>query len=228
MDCRIGTAGWTIPAGARDRFPEGGTSLQRYAAQFDCAEINSSFHRPHRPATYQRWADSVPDDFRFAVKMPKLITHERRLLDCEGEVAAFAAQCGLLGAKLAVVLVQLPPSLAFDIGFASFFAAARERLGGAIACEPRHASWFEPEVDRWLADRRIARVAADPARHPGAEIPGGWDGLRYYRCMGHPSYTGRPTTMPRSSRSPTHSGPTPRPAGASSTTPRRRPRPATR
>src|SRR5213076_405151 len=93
MTYRIGTAGWAIPAGVRDRFPADGTSLERYAARFAFAEINSSFHRPHRPATYQRWAESVRDDFRFAIKMPKAITHVQRLVDCGGLIAAFAEQC---------------------------------------------------------------------------------------------------------------------------------------
>lgn len=186
MRYRIGTAGWAISAAVRDRFPADGTSLQRYAAQFACAEINSSFHRPHRPATYQRWAESVPDDFRFAIKMPKAITHVQRLSGCEDLLAAFADQCAPLGSKRAVVLVQLPPSLAFDEAFGDFFTAAQARLGGGMACEPRHASWFAADVDRWLANRRIARVAADPARHPLADQPGGWPGLRYYRLHGSP------------------------------------------
>lgn len=186
MTYRIGTAGWAIPAGVRDRFPADGTSLERYASRFACAEINSSFHRPHRPATYRRWAESVRDDFRFAIKMPKTITHVQRLVDCGGLIAAFAEQCAPLGTKLGVVLVQLPPSLAFDEAFGGFFSAVQAQVGGEIACEPRHASWFDADVDRWLAGRRIARVAADPARHPDADRPGGWPGLRYYRLHGSP------------------------------------------
>lgn len=186
MRHRVGTAGWAIPAAVRDRFPQGGTSLQRYAALLECAEINSSFHRPHRPATYLRWAEAVPDDFRFAIKTPKLITHQHRLRHCDGDLAAFAEQCAPLGAKLAVVLVQLPPSLGFDEDFGAFFLAVQAQFGGEIACEPRHASWFAPEVDGWMAERRIARVATDPARHPFADQPGGWPGLRYYRLHGSP------------------------------------------
>jgi uncharacterized protein YecE (DUF72 family) len=64
---KIGTAGWAIPRDAADSFPVEGTSLARYAGRFDAVEINSSFHRPHRPATYARWSAGVPADFRFAV-----------------------------------------------------------------------------------------------------------------------------------------------------------------
>ena len=102
---------------------------------------------------------------------------------------AFADQIGALGNKLAVVLVQLPPLLAFDADVAAqFFAQASKRLGPGvnIAAEPRHASWFVPEADACLSDHRVARVAADPARAPGNERPGGWQGLHYRRLHGSP------------------------------------------
>src|SRR5687768_14924424 len=77
---RIGTAGWSIARECAERFPAEGAGLERYAARFNAAEINSSFHRPHRASTWERWRDSVPDDFRFSVKVPKRITHELKLL----------------------------------------------------------------------------------------------------------------------------------------------------
>lgn len=184
---RIGTAGWSIPRQVADRFPVEGSGLQRYAARFDAAEINTSFYRPHRRATWERWAASVPADFRFAVKLPKTITHVARLVDCAGELSRFADEVAGLGEKRGPVLVQLPPKLAFDAeAAASFFARAAGMLGGPIVCEPRHASWFEPEADRLLAEHRIARVAADPAPAPPAATPGGWPGLAYFRLHGSP------------------------------------------
>jgi uncharacterized protein YecE (DUF72 family) len=111
---KIGTAGWSIPRQYADRFPTEGTSLERYSAHFPVAEINSSFHRPHRRATWERWRDSVPDGFRFSAKLPKEITHRRKLIDCGGALDAFADQVAGLGEKLAIVLVQLPPKLSFD------------------------------------------------------------------------------------------------------------------
>ena len=78
---RIGTAAWSIPKQHAAPFPVAGSHLERYGAVFNAVEINSSFYRPHRTATYERWAASVPDGFRFAVKVPKAITHERRLKD---------------------------------------------------------------------------------------------------------------------------------------------------
>ncbi len=186
-ELRVGTAGWSVPLRDAAGFPAEGSSLERYAARFSCAEINSSFHRSHRPATYQRWAASVPADFRFSAKLPKTITHKLRLIDAEPLLQAFADEVEPLGDKLAIVLVQLPPSLAFDRGVAdALFASLAERLPLQIACEPRHASWFEQDADALLASHRVARVAADPARVPGAAVSGGWRGLSYYRLHGSP------------------------------------------
>ena len=80
-ELRIGTAGWSIPKQHAAAFPGTGVHIERYARQLHAVEINSSFYRPHKPATYARWAASVPPEFRFAVKLPREITHERRLAD---------------------------------------------------------------------------------------------------------------------------------------------------
>jgi uncharacterized protein YecE (DUF72 family) len=193
---RIGTAGWTIPKAAGDSFPAAGSHLTRYAARFSAVEINSSFYRPHRPATYARWAASVPEGFRFSVKLPRIITHERRLRDVADPLDQFLTEVQALGDRLGPLLIQLPPSLDRKEAVAErFFALLRERFGGALACEPRHASWFEDRIDAMLAEFRIARVAADPARVPRAAEPGGWPGLVYRRLHGSPriyysAYTG--------------------------------------
>ena len=184
---RIGTAGWTIPRLARDRFPAEGSQLERYSARLSCVEINSSFYRPHRLETYRRWADAVGPDFRFAVKLPKEITHQRRLADVEGAMQVFAEQIAGLGDKLGVVLIQLPPSLAFDAGLAScFLVAGGATLRTQLALEPRHPSWFADEADALLNERRVARVAADPPPVPEAAVPGGWRSFVYYRLHGSP------------------------------------------
>lgn len=185
---RIGTAGWSIPGDQAGQFPAQGSALERYAACLGAAEINSSFHRPHRRSTYERWAASVPDGFRFAVKLPKTITHERRLHDCAEPLARFAEEVGGLGDRRGPLLVQLPPSLVFEAGVASgFFAQLAALLAGPIACEPRHASWFAADADALLVGHRVARVAADPARVPAAATPGGWRGLVYARWHGSPA-----------------------------------------
>jgi uncharacterized protein YecE (DUF72 family) len=184
---RIGCAGWSIPKAHAAAFPSEGSTLERYAQVFDCVEVNSSFYRPHRPATWRRWADSVPARFRFAAKMPRAISHDCRLRACDGLVDGFLDQVGELGDKLGWLLLQLPPSLVFDAAVAlSFFERLRERHGGPLACEPRHRSWFRGAVDQELRRFGVSRVAADPARVPRAALPGGDRSRIYLRLHGSP------------------------------------------
>lgn len=181
---RIGTTGWSIASRHAAAFPPDGSHLQRYAHRLDAVEINSSFYRPHRHETYQRWAHSTPRDFRFAVKLPRTITHERRLQGCEDLLDRFLGEAAGLGDKLGVLLVQLPPRLRFDPAAEAFFALLRGRTALPVAIEPRHASWADAE--ELLARFRIARVAADPPRFGDDDRPGGWRGLAYFRLHGAP------------------------------------------
>ena len=184
---RIGTAAWAIPSSLAQAFPADQSALARYASVFNAAEINSTFRRSHRAQTYERWAASVPPDFRFSVKTPQVLTHAARLVDCRDGVRAFLAEISYLGPRLGPILLQLPPSLAFDAGHVEPFCEALSNGGQhLVVCEPRHASWFDPRVEAWLAERRIARVASDPGRHTGGERPGGWRGVSYYRLHGSP------------------------------------------
>jgi uncharacterized protein YecE (DUF72 family) len=184
---RVGTAGWALPAPLRDRFGDGESNLARYATRFDCVEINSSFHRRHRAATWARWAASVPDAFQFCAKLPKTITHVAKLREVDGLLAEFIEDVSGLGAKLAVILVQLPPKLAFEPEVAlPFLAALRSATPARIVCEPRHLSWFEDAPEQHLAEHQIARVAADPAPVPAAAHPGGDTGFHYWRLHGSP------------------------------------------
>ncbi len=187
MEAIIGTAGWSLASRHAAHFAGEGTALERYAARFHGVEVNSSFYRRHRPETWQRWAASVPTEFRFAVKLPRTITHERRLVECEAPVASFLDEVQALGPKLAVLLVQLPPKFAFDAGLVrDFLGPLTERGPARVACEPRHPSWFEPEADALLAGLGVARVAADPAVVAEAARPGGCSRLAYWRLHGSP------------------------------------------
>jgi uncharacterized protein YecE (DUF72 family) len=184
---RIGCAGWAIRREHSERFIQVGTHLQRYATLFNCVEINSCFYRPHRFSTYERWAASVADDFRFAIKLPKVITHELRLVGVTEPLQQFLIETSGLGAKRGPILVQLPPSFAFDAATAeSFFTGLRSLFDGDVVFEPRHETWFSAEVESLLRVQRVARVAADPARVPPAAEPGGYDGVAYYRLHGSP------------------------------------------
>ena len=129
----------------------------------------------------------MPEDFVFAVKLPKAITHEARLIDIAAPLDRFLEEIEGLGAKRGPILIQLAPSLVFDsLIAADFFALVRNRTTGALVCEPRHQSWFTPEGEDLLASYQVARVAADPPPVASAGAPGGWPGLQYTRLHGSP------------------------------------------
>lgn len=187
MRLHIGTAGWAIPRASKDRFEATGTHLQRYARRFNSVEINSCFYRPHLEKTYVRWRESTPDDFRFAVKLPRRITHELKLQRARAPLVEFLEQTSGLGAKRGPILVQLPPSLAYDARVAArFFVTVRSLYAGPLVFEPRHPTWFAERADALLRQHRVSRVAADPPRDPADGTPAGWPATVYYRLHGSP------------------------------------------
>lgn len=194
-----GCAGWSLGREHSAAFTAEGTHLQRYAARLNCAEINSSFYRPHRQQTYQRWAASVPVGFRFSVKVPKLISHVQRLQACDQALDEFVLQCSGLGDRLGCLLVQLPPSLAFDESVVeAFFISLRRCFPGPVVLEPRHESWTGAEA--LLVHYHIAQVAVDPSRISTDSTPRGWPGLKYWRLHGSPRIYYSPYELPRLER----------------------------
>jgi uncharacterized protein YecE (DUF72 family) len=184
---RIGCAGWGLSSGNKHFFPSMASHLESYAAVFPSVEINTSFYRPHRAATYARWRDSVPDSFRFSVKLPRTITHFKRLRDCDSELAEFLNSVRSLEHKWACLLVQFPPSFQFPRARAQqFFSYLCEQVPVNIVCEPRHPSWFEEEVQEWMADIGVTYVEADPpAVLPGSTIKV-FQTMQYIRLHGSP------------------------------------------
>jgi uncharacterized protein YecE (DUF72 family) len=184
----IGTAGWNVPGIHARNFDSEGTHLVRYGQKLNCAEINSSFYREHKPETYRKWADSVPEHFRFAVKVPRTITHEGELrARNQDALARFLHQSSALGEKRGPLLFQLPPKLAFDKATVLvFFSMLRDLYQGPAVLEPRNVSWFGTAPDSMLREFHIARVAADPAVVVQAAQPAGWPGLVYFRLHGSP------------------------------------------
>lgn len=139
-----------------------------------------------------RWAESTPESFRFSYKLPKSITHKARLRNAEDLLCTFFDEVDGLGSRLGVLLVQLPPSLEFDVQLVSeFFSVlrredARRHTCRLVACEPRHPSWFTPEANDLLDELEVAGVAAHPPR-PGQNFqPYGFGGLNYFRLHGAP------------------------------------------
>jgi uncharacterized protein YecE (DUF72 family) len=161
---RIGLAGWSEAVSRHwsgvsvSGLDASASALARYAAVFDFVEINASFYRQFRAETYAKWAADVPPNFRFSVKMPRLITHFTQLKNVDLLQPFFASVAGL-GRKLGAVLVQLPPSLAFDSVVAvKFWEALRACYTGAAFCEPRHDSWRKPASRSLLAAHHVGLV----------------------------------------------------------------------
>lgn len=183
----VGVAGWALRKEHQPLFPAEGSHLQRFAGRFNAVEINSSFYKPHRRATYARWREETLPHFRFAVKTPREITHYQRLRNAGSLLEQFLSEATALEEKLGPLLVQLPPQLPLDAATAeAFFARLRELFEGAVACEPRHHTWFTEHAEELLKRYRIARVAADPPRAEEDGQPGGDPSLAYFRLHGSP------------------------------------------
>ncbi len=175
----IGTSGWHYADWYGRFYPpavKASEQLAYYARQFPAVEINSSFYHPPRLETVQHWAEIVPPEFQFSVKLYRYLTHTKHLnLDAEAVAAlhAFFDTLAPLRGQLAAVLVQLPPGLAVDNGrlrnLAEQVQVARVRLGLELplAIEFRHASWFNDQTFELMHQYRIANVISDtPGRWP--------------------------------------------------------------
>lgn len=184
----IGTAGWGLRREWQHHFPGDGQHLERYARVLPATEVNTTFRKLPMHSTLERWRGSVPPGFRFAVKAPRAVTHDRCLVAVEELLDELVAAVAHLEDRLGPLLFQLPPFLAFDRPCAeAFFRALRERFAGAVALEPRHPTWFEPAVEALLRENRVARVAADPPRAEPDGRPGGHTGFAYFRLHGSPT-----------------------------------------
>jgi uncharacterized protein YecE (DUF72 family) len=151
-------------------------------------EVNSSFYRDHQEATYYRWTYTTPEPFRFSVKFPRRFTHEGKLsLTAEQAKNTLEPIFGLRE-KLGVILVQLPPKLAFEREKADeFFGRIRELYQGWLACEPRHPSWGQIEALDFFQHWQVSKVLADPEPCAASDplfATGG--GFTYHRLHGSP------------------------------------------
>lgn len=195
MSIRIGISGWRYPRWRGTFYPSGlvqRRELEYAAACFPSVEINGSFYSLQRPESYRSWRDETPDDFVFAIKGPRFVTHMKRLRDCRQALANFFASGVLrLGPKLGPVLWQLPPNLRFDADLLDAFlsslprdtaaalALARRRDSALMhgrtalsidrprtlrhALEVRHPSFCDTACMRLLRKHNVAVVVADTA-----------------------------------------------------------------
>lgn len=142
----------------------GRQSLTRYSSLFNGVEINSTFYRRHKPTTFERWAHSVPANFRFSIKIPKEITHNRAMKNIAEPFDTFLEDIAPLGSKCGPLLCQLPPSLTFDADqITAAFKTLRRSHSGQLVIEARHKSWASAEALNLLKTYAIDRVLADPA-----------------------------------------------------------------
>lgn len=161
---RVGISGWSYPGWRGDFYPKGLVQHREleYAAQrMTSIEINGSFYSLQRPSSYAAWRDQTPDDFVFAVKGGRFITHMKKLADVEVPLANFFASGVLaLGTKTGPYLWQLPPSLGYDAArLASFFDLLPRTLADAAALAEGHDAKV-PD------DRALTRTEVDlPLRH---------------------------------------------------------------
>ena len=184
----IGTAAWNIPKLHSELFPLEGTHLYRYSQIFNSVEINSSFYKHHQNKTYSKWANIVPEDFRFSVKLSKVFTHDNRFVVDENLFLDSVDAIMHLEQKLGVILIQIPPSFKFDPYVSeAFFKLLRRLYKGPIAFEPRHGSWLDQEAQNQLLEFKISKVIADPTPCSGGDpqiYQAG--GVVYYRLHGTP------------------------------------------
>lgn len=159
----IGTSGYNYPEWRGSFYPEkfpAAKMLQYYAERFNSVEINYTFYRMPTAKQLEQWAATTPEAFVFTLKAPRRITHDAKLQHCEETVAAFCAVAGTLGARLGVLLFQLPPTLRRNVAVLEQFLACLPE-GTRAAFEFRHDSWHDEEVFAALRRRNIALCIAD-------------------------------------------------------------------
>lgn len=171
-----GTSGWQYPDWKGDFYPDEVPQrlfLEHYATRFPATELNASFYRLPSEKMIAGWLERTPDDFRFCLKLSRLITHNKRLSDCEEVLGNFLERVEPLQPRMGPVLAQLPPSLAFDQEVIAEFVAQWSQMSGAqLAIEPRHESWTDASVSDWLAGQGVVPVVADSGgRWPMAATP---------------------------------------------------------
>lgn len=190
MPVLIGTSGWQYrdwrPRFYPERLPQR-SWLEHYARHFDTVESNAAFYHLPAPETFASWAARTPDDFVFAVKANRYLTHIRRLRDPEEPVARMLENMRRLGAKLGPVLLQLPPNLKADLdALARTLDQFDDRL--RVAVEFRHETWFTPECRALLEERGAALCLADRGSRPIAPLwrTASWGYLRLHSGTAEP------------------------------------------
>ena len=189
MAIRIGTSGFIYEHWRRRFYPPSarGSELEWYAQVFDTVELNVTFYRMPAASAFRGWRDAVPDGFVFAVKASRYLTHIKRLDDPQGPVEFLIERAGELGDRLGPILLQLPPSLEADL---DRLERTLEVFGphARVAVEPRHGTWFMPELCDVLRRHDAAFVLADRRSRPITPLwfPVDWTYLRMHQGRAAP------------------------------------------
>ncbi|MCH0543093.1 DUF72 domain-containing protein [Streptomyces sp. MUM 203J] len=201
MTLVVGTSGWQYRDWSGVLYPAGTPQrlwLEEYAAAFAAVEINNAFYRLPTRETFETWRDRTPGDFTIAVKASRYLTHIKRLRDPEEPVRRLMDHAAGLGDRLGPVLLQLPPTLRADPELLDSCLGVFP-AGSRVAVEPRHDSWWSPEVRRVLENRGAALCWADVESRPVTPLwrTAAWGYLRFH--------VGRARPWPRYGRQALHS-----------------------
>jgi uncharacterized protein YecE (DUF72 family) len=166
---RIGTSGWHYASWWGPFFPAGlkkAEALGYYASRFDATELNAPFYRTPTLEAVHGWFDQTPDDFRFAWKASKFITHWKRLnASCANSLALMETRLAVLRHKTGPILFQLPPRMTIDRGRLEGFIAMLDPAR-QYSFEFRHPSWYDAAIFALLGRHDIALCLSDHAAAP--------------------------------------------------------------
>src|SRR5215469_6570695 len=185
----IGTSGWQYRDWRADFYAEVPQRLwlEHYAQRFATVEVNNAFYRLPDRDTFAQWRSRTPDDFCVAVKMSRYLTHIKRLKEPAEPVARFMSRAEALGDRLGPVLLQLPPNLTADAD--TLDAVLREYPKSVkVAVEPRHESWWTPQIRAVLEKRAAALCWADRLGKPLTPLwrTADWGYLRLHEGRANP------------------------------------------
>lgn len=165
---RVGTMGWGYADWAGVFYPEAAAPrdyINFYAQVFDTVEIDSTFYAIPRENQVKHWGKVTPDDFVFCPKVPRIVTHELRLIDTTPELTTFVRVMGLLGPKRGPMLLQMPPDFTrHELPALQAFLPTLKELNdptARFAIEFRHRSMVGEDIAALLAEHNVALVAAD-------------------------------------------------------------------
>jgi uncharacterized protein YecE (DUF72 family) len=162
---RVGCSGWAYRDWVGPFYPPrtpASDFLRIYSAVFDTVEVDSSFYRVPSPGMVESWRRTTPDDFVFAAKLPRRVTHELKLRDVEEDLNQFYSSISLLGPKLGALVVQLPPSFRYEVGIEAleaFLPLLRDDMKHVV--EFRHRSWFRDDVYALLERYNVSLAWAE-------------------------------------------------------------------